>query len=390
MDTLGRYYTKDKFSELLIKNLENEHPQTILDLGVGAGSLIRAAHNRWKNAKFIAADVDPLSVKSVSKNLPFIKIFKANGLKINIERSILINKSTIDIAVCNPPYLAIKEKKRFENLFCDAELRECLNLKKITSDIVFLAQNLKLLRENGELGIILPDSILTGQEYIPLRQALLNNHRIKALIELPERIFAKTEAKTHIAIIEKGETTTNKIPLFIAGKNGDCVDQIDIDSSLLEHRMDFSYHKADIKLKKVKNLQKLRDFEYKLFRGNKGNADLRESGIKYLHSTSFKNADSIECGKRKQDGKKYILAETGDLIIVRVGRRCVGKSALILSGQLPVSDCLYVIKAKKDVIKGIWKFITSKEGEVWLKANSHGTCAKVLNRADIGNIPIIQ
>jgi hypothetical protein len=30
MDSLGRYYTNEVFSDLLIRNLENENPKTIL------------------------------------------------------------------------------------------------------------------------------------------------------------------------------------------------------------------------------------------------------------------------------------------------------------------------------------------------------------------------
>ena len=388
MDLLGRYYTQDTFSELLVQNLDFETPNTVLDLGAGAGSLIKAAYNRWNNAEFIAADIDLSSVKKLNTNLPFIKVFHADGLKLNIEKYIELGKSSIDVAICNPPYLQVSDKKRFEKLLIDANLPECLNLNKLTSDIIFLAQNLKFLKPGGELGIILPDSIVTGQEFRILRNSLLTNHSVKALIELPDRIFSKTEAKTHIILIKKQSLSKSKIPLLIAGKDGQCYDQIDINSSSLDYRMDFSYHKVNTKLAK-KSVKRLRDFEFELKRGNRTNAELKASKLKFLHSTSFKDGSELYLvNPNKKDKSNIVLAEKGSLLITRVGRGCVGKAAIIKKGKLPISDCLYVIKAEQKLVAAIWNFINSNEGKIWIKAISHGVCAKVLSREDILNLPI--
>lgn len=388
MDILGRYYTNQIFSELLVHNIELESPATILDLGAGGGSLLKAASARWNNAEFIAADIDPKSIKSISKSLPFVKIYHANSLKVNIEKNIDLEKSSIDVAVCNPPYLQVKEKNVFSDLLIEANLPECLNLNKLTSDIVFLAQNLKLLKESGELGIILPDSILTSQEFKLLRNSLLSNHNVKSIIELPDRIFPKTEAKTHILLVGKGNVNKSKIPLLIAGKNGQCYDQIEVASSALEYRMDFSYHKHNQKQKPSKG--KLSDYDVVLKRGNITNAEANCEKIKYLHSTSFKHGAVLNL--RNSNKKKFdnlVHAERGDIIVVRVGRGCVGKVAYIKSGRLPVTDCVYVIKSDDSrTINSIWNFLNSEKGLDWIKATSHGVCAKVLSRSDIFEMPV--
>lgn len=388
MDSLGRYYTQSNFSELLIQSLQIEHPNTVIDLGVGGGALLKAAHSRWNEAQLIAADIDKKSVKKLNSDMPFVRAYHADGLKLNIDKTLLLSKSTIDIAVCNPPYLQIKEKKIFESLFIEANLEECLKLNKITSDIIFLAQNIRLLRKHGELGIILPDNVLTGHDFSPLRSAILQNHKVKAIIELPERIFSKTEAKTHIALIEKGGKTEAKIPLFIAGKDGKCFDQIEISSSSLENRMDFTYHKTVSHIGKAN--KKLKDFSFELKRGNNTNAELKKMDIDYLHSTSFKNGDKIKCKSSQKLPTKpnSVFADEGDIIITRVGRGCVGKSAFVERGRIVISDCLYVIKADKKIITSLWNFINSAFGKEWLKASSHGVCSKVLSKGDILNIPI--
>ncbi len=388
MDSLGRYYTSHLFSELLIKNLDSANPSLILDLGAGGGSLIKAAAERWNSAEIIAADIDQSSIKRLNDTLPLIKAYHANGLKVNIEKNIGLVKSSIDVAICNPPYLHIRDKTKFYNLLEEANLHNCLNLPKLTSDIIFLAQNLKLLKIGGELGIIVPDSILTGKEFQLVRRSLLSNHNVKEIIELPERIFPKTEAKTHIIIIEKSQRTKDKVPLLIAGKDGICFDQISVSSSSLEKRMDFSYHKVKRSFSKSKS-KPLGECNIILKRGNITNAESRAQKIKFLHSTSFKAGAELDFSNFKNHyHKNLVLAEKGDIIITRVGKGCVGKAAKVIAGKIPITDCLYVVKAEQYIISALWNFLNSSDGNTWIKATCHGVCAKVLNRTDIMEIPI--
>ena len=58
MDLLGRYYTEQKISELLVNQLDIEFPNHILDLGVGNGSLLNAAFLKWENAYYTAVDIE--------------------------------------------------------------------------------------------------------------------------------------------------------------------------------------------------------------------------------------------------------------------------------------------------------------------------------------------
>lgn len=390
MDKLGRFYTQDNFSKLLVRSININQPNTILELGAGEGSLLKAAANRWKNADIIAADIDTKSIKKITTFHPRVNIYKTNGLRINIENSLSVEKNSIDVAICNPPFLHVKNKNQYRQLFIDAGLSSCTLLRKITSDVVFLAQNFKLLRLGGELGIILPDTILSGEEFIHVRNSIMSQHCVKAVIELPRNIFPKTEAKTHIVIIEKGNSTLASVPLFIADKKGNCYDNIDVSSSELEMRMDFSYHKSIRKVKTLTTLRKLGQFEHKIMRGNINSAELKTARFEYIHSTSFHNNEKIKIKTaHKPNEQKYIYAQKGDVVIVRVGRGCVGKVARVTTGYAPVSDCVFVVRASKKVVDGLWRFIKSEEGGAWLKSRSHGTCAKLLTKNDIKECPII-
>lgn len=389
MDFLGRYYTRELFSNLLVNQFSAISPSTVLDLGAGGGSLIKAASLRWQNADFYAADIDNGSIKKINNELPFVKIINADSLSSNIAKKLELTVDSVDIAVCNPPYLRIEDKKKYFSLFEEANLNHCVNLKKVTSDLIFLAQNLRMLKKGGELGIILPDSLLTGYDFKILRESLLLNHSVKGIIELPKNIFPKTEARTHIILIEKGLKANNYTPLYISDKNGNCYDQIDVSSNNLCHRMDFSYHKWT-QIKDInKNSKTLLQIGCEIKRGKQTHSELKLHGKPFIHTTDLRPSCKVIFPKSiKYKNDRLVFASTGDILLARVGRGCIGKVSLVKSGRGLISDCVYRLRIPKVYRNAVWNSLTSKTGQDWLRANSHGVCARVISKTDLLNFPI--
>lgn len=389
MDKLGRYYTSDVFSHLLISQFINDKPGNILDLGVGSGALIKAALNRWDNAEYFAVDVDKKSILRIKSELPFVKSFHFNTLKAEVSEKLRIKIGEIDIAICNPPYLKVKNAISYNTLFEGANLAECKKLRLLTSDVIFLAKNLQLLKGGGELGIILPDSLITGKEFIPLRNAILKEHNLKGIIELPEKIFQKTEALTHILLIEKTKAASKKSPLFLADKTGQIIDEIEVDKDGLSERMDFKYHSWRKKTKLIKQHKVLSDLKVEIKRGTFTHKELKKIGDNFIHTTEIKNAnDKQAIRSSKKVNHKYLLATRGDILLARVGRGCTGKLCMVSRGKAPVSDCVYRIRVSKKYRMKVWKALISLEGQNWLKANCHGVCAKVISKKDLLKFPI--
>lgn len=384
MDSLGRFYTQELYSTLLVNRLSTALPSTVVDLGVGDGSLIRAASKRWNQAKYIAADIDRKSVSSINRNLPFVKIFNANSLSTNIDKKLEISVGSVDVAICNPPYLQLKADKKFFDLFDQASLKDCIKLKCLTSDIIFLAQNIRLLKADGELGIILPDSLLTGHEFQLFRKSLVENHSIKSIIELPANIFPKTEAKTHILILEKSGNTSNQISLFKTDKDGSCVDAIDVCPSRLEKRMDYSFHKWNAGLSH-KSQMKLSEITSDIRRGSLTHAELKQLEVPFIHTTNMLDKLEMSAKYNKIGNSNLATARKGDILVARVGRGCIGKVSLVRSGNILISDCVYRIRVPKVYRDKVWRVLKSQRGQEWFKANCHGVCAKVISKADLLN-----
>lgn len=387
MDSLGRYYTADLFSKLLINKLSTDNPTSILELGVGGGSLIKAALTRWENASYYAADVDQKSITKIKKELPFVNTFHIDTLSENVSEKLNIQHDSIDIAICNPPYLKLKNEICYNQLFEEANLSDCQQLKLLTTDIIFLAKNLQLVKKTGELGIILPDSLITGKEFERLRTAILKAHTLKGIIQLPESIFPKTEALTHILIIEKGTSSQKKTPLLLANSYGEIVDQIEVDNSNLINRMDFKFHSWNNTNGKRKESFTLGSINASIERGSLPHSELKGLKDEYLHTTNIIHKKSnLSPLSSKRRSKKYRFTQKGDILLTRVGS--IGKLSMIAKGHTLFSDCLYRIRVSQEWRQKVWESLCSEKGQSWLKANSHGVCAKVISKRDLSKFPI--
>jgi tRNA1(Val) A37 N6-methylase TrmN6 len=390
MDSLGRFYTSEPFASLLIEQFGTISPLNIVELGVGRGSLLRAALLRWSNANYFAADIDVESVDKVNREFSFVNIIQTNGLSSNIDKKLKIKVNSIDVAFCNPPYLKIKNRKAYSNLLDIASLNECNNLPFLTSDIIFLAQNLRLLKPMGELGIILPDSLITGHNFRLFRKSILTNHLIKGIIELPEKIFPKTDARTYILILIKGSSTVRETPLYIANKDGMCLEKIEISPSKLIERMDFSFHKYQSKFVKSSSLRDLSSLGAEIKRGHFTHNQLKNISSNFVHTTNLQNFQKLDFGNNiDEQNENSTYAMEGDILLSRVGRN-VGKVSYVNSGRILISDCIFRIRLSKENVDLVWTALISLEGQRWLQSIAHGVCAKVVSKIDLLRFPINQ
>lgn len=388
MDRLARYYTEEIVSDLLIDALSDSKPEIIIDLGIGNGSLSYSALKKWSDAKIIAADIDTIQIKKTIKLLPKIKVFEANGLNKNINKKLNIKFGTVDVAICNPPYLRITSKhEKYLDLFENIGFHNCKNLKYYTSDLIFLAQNLFFLKDGGELGIILPDGLLSSNVFKYFRHDLVTNHSLISSIQLPDKIFKNTEARTHILIIRKGVTLINhKTTLYLSNLQGQLIESIEVSQEELVERMDFSYHK--FQKANSTNLLTLKDIGANIIRGSVPHSILKVTTGNYLHTTNMEHLKEMVFDNNIEIHNNFTYALKGDIILARVGRGCIGKVSLLKSGLQVISDCVYRIRVPEEHLSSVWKSFCSEKGQFWLKSHSKGTCAKLINKIDLLNFPI--
>lgn len=388
----GMFYTEDSFSKLLIENISSRKPKNILELGVGDGSLIRHAIKKWNDAKFTCTDINKNEFE-ITKYTHKINFLIESGLNTDLRDIIKKEINEFDVAICNPPYLKIKisDKSSYRELIDQFDNSLYSKLGIITSDFIFLVQNILMLRDGGVLGIIVPDSILTRKDFISIRESIVKKYNLLCSIELPAKIFSKTEAKTHILVIKKELPKSNFVKLCLADKKGKIVNKILVERCVLIKRMDFNFHNYTLTSSTPDNSKTIKQLNIKVLRGNIEHAALKNIKTPYLHSTSFKNLVPIN-NNNNSIPKKYtgkVVASKGDIIMVRVGRGCVGKLSIIKNGSYLVSDCIFVFKTPNATVrKKLYSFLTSSYGAKSVKNLVHGTCSSLISKGDMENLLI--
>jgi len=104
-----------------------------------------------------------------------------------------------DVILGNPPYGALFTKDEinyFKILYQTAVWRG-------ESYLMFIERGLKLLKNEGLLGFIIPDTILNLGFTQPTREFLLRNSQIKEVVGLPSRVFSGATVDTIILLTQK-------------------------------------------------------------------------------------------------------------------------------------------------------------------------------------------
>ena len=112
--------------------------------------------------------------------------------------------------------------------------------------------------------------------------------------------------------------------------------------------------------------------------------ELRRTNYKYLHSNSYTDGECLRFDNFDYSHlNNKVIAVAGDIVMCRVGKRCVGKIGYIESGQVVLSDCLYKITVPKTNSKRLFKLLCSKKFKRWIQISSHGVCSKVISKSEL-------
>jgi len=124
----------------------------------------------------------------------------------------------MDVVLCNPPFGARSLERRAPVLagydlghrwVQSAESGAWQRTDEVRADqqlgILFIERSWKMLAENGRLAIILPEGYLCTPAYGYVRQWIVDHMQILSLIELPRRVFVKSDAdlRSNILVARK-------------------------------------------------------------------------------------------------------------------------------------------------------------------------------------------
>ena len=215
----GVVYTPDSLSDyvayLLVqefkKNIIDEKNTeiTILDPACGEGALLEASERAFKrcckdiSTRYIGIDVDEKVVlKNAKKHNNKAYTFHSCDTLLPNENEDPVaywGKKGIspELIIANPPWSS-------EKIYSKSELTEAgykFDVGQYDSYVLFIELCLKLIKPDGYVAFIIPDSIFSSENR-ELRKFLCDNTQIKVISRLGEKLFAGVNRATTVLVIK--------------------------------------------------------------------------------------------------------------------------------------------------------------------------------------------
>lgn len=114
-------------------------------------------------------------------------------------------KNGFDVIIANPPYVFTRGSN-FSKGFKDMIRAQYeTGIGKLNLFSIFIERGLKLLKPDGDLIYIVPNTLFRATPYKPLRKYIVSNYAIKQIVDLREGIFENVTASTTIIEIARNK-----------------------------------------------------------------------------------------------------------------------------------------------------------------------------------------
>lgn len=221
---LDQYFTPLTLVNSMVEILQPGPNDKVADPAMGTADFLTATMQyRFKRDdgqiinRVYGADKDKQAYELAVINMILNKDGQTNLHNLDSIADHSIWEGQMDIALCNPPFGSRTVETRHSVLKHyhlghlwvlgpDGWQMTDEVLPSQQLGILFIERCFKLMAEGGRLGIILPEGYLCTSSYGYVRQWILQNLKILGLVELPRRIFLKSEAdlRSNILFAEKG------------------------------------------------------------------------------------------------------------------------------------------------------------------------------------------
>jgi len=376
------YATPDWVADLIAKHCSLNQRAQIIDLGAGKGSLLRSFSDLHPKAHRTAIEVD----KDHFRHLRHIShdLYPLDLLKDTIPSSVL-RKGFQRTIVSNPPFGKVSLDANIKGSLIKHNLIDPETYSKNARlEAYFLSLALNLSKPGSNIAFIISANLLYQNLWRTLRNTLVTDHKLEKIVLLPTDAYAQAEVESAVIFLRPYQGSVKTIDIL--DYSGD---------SLLKSKCsDTKFVNAFFEeLNPARNkAQELGVILETIYRGRSCSKELKSNNIEHLHSTDINASHSqkIKLASKHSVGNfpQEKMALEGDILIARVGTRCLGSAVMIESGNSVISDCVISVRVPDDKRENIFKKLTSDEGRDWLRSTARGSCAKIITYESIQRFPI--
>lgn len=221
---LDQYFTPIGLIQTMVEMVRVGPNDKIADPGMGTGDFLTAvmdARTRLGDPdamqRVFGMDIDEMAHELAVVNMILNKDGQAGLLCVDSIAEHELFQGEMNVVLCNPPF-GERSVERRPSVLKHYDLGHVWEQRKdgswVKTDsllpsqqlgILFIERSVKMLAAKGRLGIILPEGYLCTPMYGYVRRWLLDTLRILSLIELPRRIFVRSDAdlRSNVLIAQK-------------------------------------------------------------------------------------------------------------------------------------------------------------------------------------------
>lgn len=123
------------------------------------------------------------------------------------EFSDVFKQGGFDVIIGNPPYVDVRKIDQKTKSYLFNHFSTAKNRANLFS--IFIERGLSLLKDDGCLGFIIPDTILTHSSFSELRREIVNSYKIIKIANLGSNVFKDAQVDTIILILQKNNKNKN-------------------------------------------------------------------------------------------------------------------------------------------------------------------------------------
>ncbi len=225
----GEYFTPQQVSELLARlaSWNNKNIQKVYDPACGSGSLLlkfkKILGKDNPNLKYFGQEVNPTTYNLCRINM-FLHNVNFDNFDIALEDTLLkpqhMDDAPFDAIVSNPPYSLNWVGKDNPLLINDERYAPAGVLApKSAADWAFAMHMLWHLGEQGSAAIVeFPGILYRGGAEKKIRQYMLKNNFMDAVIQLPNNLFYGPSIATCIIVLKKSAKVDSSVLFIDASK----------------------------------------------------------------------------------------------------------------------------------------------------------------------------
>ena len=363
-----------------------------IELGSGNGRIADACLRDTSPASYIGIEIDKAMIRQCARQEGLV-YHHANVLDPDAIDA-LLGARLFSRAAGNPPYgiatLPIRAQERLESL--------CPGLPLIKEwgqlDLYFVLESLARLKRPGEAAFIVGAPLAEDDRLEAFRKNLISAASEVECYELAPAIFkGDIEVQSYMLIARFGRVRAGKCKVTVGrmrGANLAITEQRTVAPESAHARLDIAHHEFmdfDSKVRNMRNCATLRDLDAAIVRGSRTKGQFVELGMPHFHTSDFpQRGRELRFGEHVKN--EFQLAQCGDILIPRVGSRCLDRHAIVVDGSRPYTESVYRLRLPHKNRDRVLNWISSDSGTMWRQGVAKGSCAKHLTVSTLLDMPV--